>query len=146
MVGDLTGMVAMLAFWAFLAAVIIVPTYLRHRDRTQMQETLRIALDKGANLPPELVTALQSSVTVRAMPTREGDLRRAIVLIAVGLGIVLLGFGLWYGLMSVSDDGAYITGGSVAGAGAIPMMIGVAYLILWATGANKSKSVTTSQS
>ena len=35
--------------------------------------------------------------------------------------------------MSVADEGAYITGGSVAGAGAIPGLIGVAYLILWLT-------------
>jgi hypothetical protein len=35
--------------------------------------------------------------------------------------------------MSVSDTAAYITGGSIAGAGAIPGLIGVAYLILWIT-------------
>lgn len=146
MIGEITGMVAMLAFWAFLTAVIVVPIYLRHRDRSQMQETLRMALDKGASLPPELVTALQHSVTVRAIPTREGDLRRAIVLIAVGLGCVGLGYGLWYGLMSVDDMAAYITGGSVAGAGAIPGLIGVGYLVLWATGASKSKAADTSHS
>ena len=61
------------------------------------------------------------------------DLRRAMVLLAVGLGLCGLGYGLWYGLMSVSDTAAYITGGSIAGAGAIPGLIGVAYLILWIT-------------
>jgi hypothetical protein len=127
-------------FWSFLAAVILVPIYLRHRDRSQMQETLRTALEKGQTLPTELVTALQNSVTARTMPTREGDLRRAIVLIAVGLGFCALGYGLWYGLMTVDDTAAYITGGCTAGFGAIPGLIGVAYLILWAT---KSKTPTT---
>jgi hypothetical protein len=56
-----------------------------------------------------------------------------MVLLAVGLGLCGLGYGLWYGLMSVSDTAAYITGGSIAGAGAIPGLIGVAYLILWIT-------------
>ncbi|HEY5288698.1 MAG TPA: DUF6249 domain-containing protein, partial [Caulobacteraceae bacterium] len=99
----------------------------------QMQETLRIALDKGQTLPTDLVTALQSNISANSMPTPERDLRRGVVLIACGLGFVLLGYGLWYGLMSVSDEGAYISGGSVAGVGAIPGLIGIAYLILWAT-------------
>jgi len=120
-------------FWSFLAAVILVPVYLRHRDRSQMQETLRTALEKGQTLPTELVTALQNSVASKTMPTREGDLRRGIVLIAVGLGLALLGYGLWYGLMTVDDTAAYVAGGCTAGAGAIPGLIGVAYLILWAS-------------
>ena len=61
----------------------------------------------------------------------ERDLRRAVVLIAIGLGLCCLGYGLFFGLSSVDDTAAYITGGSVAGAGAIPGLIGVAYLILW---------------
>jgi hypothetical protein len=135
--GDAIPIVGTVFFWTFLAAVILVPIYLRHRDRNQMQQTLRTALEKGQTLPTELVTALQNSVASKTMPTREGDLRRAVVLIAVGLGFCLLGYGLWYGLMTVDDTAAYITGGCTAGVGAIPGLIGVAYLILWAT---KSKT------
>lgn len=134
---DVIPIVGTVFFWTFLAAVILVPIYLRHRDRSQMQETLRAALEKGQTLPTELVTALQNSVTARTMPTREGDLRRAIVLIAVGLGLCGLGYGLWYGLMTVDDTAAYVTGGSTAGVGAIPGLIGVAYLILWASKSKK---------
>ncbi len=134
---DVIPIVGTVFFWTFLAAVILVPIYLRHRDRSQMQETLRTALEKGQTLPTELVTALQNSVTARTMPTREGDLRRAIVLIAVGLGLCGLGYGLWYGLMTVDDTAAYVTGGSTAGVGAIPGLIGVAYLILWASKSKK---------
>ena len=130
---ELVPIVATIFFWSFLAAVILVPVYLRHRDRSQMQETLRTALEKGQTLPTELVTALQNSVASKTMPTREGDLRRAIVLIAVGLGFCALGYGLWFGLMTVDDTAAYVTGGSTAGIGAIPGLIGVAYLILWAS-------------
>jgi hypothetical protein len=134
--GEWIGMVGTVFFWSFLAAVILVPIYLRHRDRSQMQETLRTALEKGQTLPTELVTALQNSVASKTMPTREGDLRRGIVLIAVGLGLSALGYGLWYGLMTVDDTAAYIAGGCTAGAGAIPGLVGVAYLILWATKRN----------
>ena len=114
---------------------IWIKSYFSARDRAQLHETLRVAYEKGQPVPPELIESLQSKVsaTSASLSTPERDLRRAVVLIAVGLGLCGLGYGLWYGLMSVSDEGAYITGGSVAGAGAIPGLIGIAYLILWAT-------------
>jgi hypothetical protein len=125
-------MVMGVVFWFFVAAVILVPIYLRYQDRQRMHETLRIAFEKGQPVPPELITALQSNIAPRRPTTPENDLRKAIILIAVGLGLCGLGYGLWYGLMSVNDIAAYVTGGSVAGAGAIPGLIGVAHLVLWA--------------
>ena len=136
---DFTGMVVGVAFWAFLAAVVIVPRILKSRDRAKMYETLRVAYEKGQPVPPEMIAALQTNVEPR-MATPERDLRRAIVLIAVGLGLCCLGYGLYYGLSSVNDIAAYTTGGSVAGAGAIPGLIGVAYLILWLTRRNAPKA------
>ena len=130
---DFSGMVATVAFWAFLAAIVIVPRVLKYREQARMHETLRVAYEKGQPVPPELIDALRSNAPMRLESTPERDLRRAIVLIAVGIGMGLLGYGLWYGLESVEDTAAYVTGGSVAGAGAIPGMIGVAYLILWAS-------------
>ncbi len=133
MVGDVTAMFEGLAFWTFLAVVILVPIWLRHQDRQRMHDTLRIAFEKGLPVPPELITALQSNIAPRRPSTPESDLRRGLVMIAIGLGLCGLGYGLWYGLMSVSDTAAYITGGCTAGFGAIPGLIGVAYLVLWAT-------------
>ena len=130
---DFGGVIMGVAFWAFLAAIIIVPRVLKHQEQMRMQDTLRVAYEKGQPVPPELIEAMRSREPLRIESTPERDLRRAIVLIGVGLGMALLGYGLWYGLSSVSDEGAYISGASVAGAGAIPGFIGVAYLILWAT-------------
>lgn len=130
---NLTGMVLGIVFWVFVASIIIVPIYLRYRDRGRMHDTLRMAYEKGQPVPPELIAALQSNVAPPTPSTPERDLRRAVILISVGLGLCGLGYGIWYGLMSVSDTGAYISGGSIAGMGAIPGLIGVAYLILWAT-------------
>ncbi|MDQ2859948.1 MAG: DUF6249 domain-containing protein [Pseudomonadota bacterium] len=127
---DFTGMVLGVAFWVFVGAIIIVPRILKSRDRARMHETLRMAYEKGQPVPPELIAALQTNAAP-PMDTPERDLRRAIVLIAVGLGLACLGYGLYYGLSAVNDIAAYTTGGSVAGAGAIPGLIGVAYLILW---------------
>jgi hypothetical protein len=131
---DATGVLVTLIFWTFVGAVILVPMYLKSRDKQRMYETLRLAYEKGQPVPPELIAALQTNAPSGSMvSTAERDLRRAMVLLAVGLGLCGLGYGLWYGLMSVSDTAAYITGGSIAGAGAIPGLIGVAYLILWIT-------------
>jgi hypothetical protein len=131
---DMTAAIVPTVFWIFVGAVILVPIYLKSRDRQKMYDTLRVAYEKGQPVPPEFIAALQNNAAPTAMlSTPERDLRKALILIAVGLGLCALGYGLWYGLMSVSDTAAYISGGSVAGAGAIPGLIGVAYLILWLT-------------
>jgi len=132
-VSDITGVLVTAIFWGFVAAVVLVPLYLRYRDRGRLHETLRIAYEKGQPVPPELIDALKSGITPTRPWTPESDLRRALVLIGVGLGLAGLGYGLWYGLMTVNNIAAYVTGGCVAGAGAIPGLIGVAYLVLWAT-------------
>ena len=47
---DLIPIVGTIMFWSFVASIILVPIYLRHRDRVQMQETLRVAIEKGQTL------------------------------------------------------------------------------------------------
>jgi hypothetical protein len=119
-----------------IIAVVLGPVWIRSyfsaRERAQLHETLRVAYEKGQPVPPELIESLQSKVE-SPITTPERDLRRAIVLISVGLGLALLGYGLWFGLMAASDTAAYIVGGAVSGAGAIPGLIGLAYLILYLT-------------
>ena len=132
------GALIPMGVFVMIIAIVVGPIWIRSyysaRDRAQLHETLRVAYEKGQPVPPELIESLQAKVgssSAASIPTVERDLRRAVVLIAIGLGLVGLGYGLWYGLMSVSDEGAYITGGVVAGSGAIPGLMGIAYLILW---------------
>jgi hypothetical protein len=118
-----------------IVALVIGPLWIRSyfaaQERSRLHETLRVAYEKGQAVPPELIQSLQTSVSERPISTPDRDLRRAIVLIAVGLGLCGLGYGMYFGLNSASEEGAWITGTSIAGAGAIPGLIGVAYLILW---------------
>jgi hypothetical protein len=120
-----------------IIAVVVGPIWIRSyfvaRERAQIHETLRVAYEKGQPVPPELIEKLTSSVarTSTASGASDADLRRAVVLIAVGLGLVGLGAGLGYGISFASDTGGAVTGGIVAGAGAIPGFIGLAYLVLW---------------
>jgi hypothetical protein len=125
-----------------IIAVVVGPIWIRSyfnaRERAQMHETLRVAYEKGQPVPPELIEKLtRSSTRPSSMDSgSDADLRRAVVLIAVGLGLVALGAGLGYGISMGSAEGGAITGGIVAGSGAIPGFIGLAYLVLWLTRRN----------
>jgi len=72
---DMTGMVLGVVFWLVVAAIVIVPIYLRYQDRGRLHETLRVAFEKGQPLPPELITALQNQVPPNRPSTPERDLR-----------------------------------------------------------------------
>ncbi|MGA0601180.1 DUF6249 domain-containing protein [Caulobacter sp. KR2-114] len=118
-----------------IIAIVIGPSWIRSyyasRERERMHETLRTAYEKGQPVPPEMIAALQTremDTPVSMASSSERDLRRAVVLIAVGIGLGGLGGGFHYAL---DGDAGRIVGGIIAGAGAIPGMIGVAYLVLW---------------
>jgi hypothetical protein len=126
-----------------IIAIVIGPLWIRSyfaaRERAQLHETLRVAYEKGQPVPPELIEKLTANTTTRqsyggsssSSSGPDADLRRAIILIAVGLGLAGLGWGLFWGFMYVNPIPAGIIGGSTAGAGAIPGFIGLAYLVLW---------------
>jgi hypothetical protein len=126
-----------ITFILMIVFVVLGPiwiiNYFKARDRAQMHETLRVAYEKGQPVPPELIASLQAPPPAETapQPSVDSDLRRGIVLVAVGLGLVGLGYGFWYGFMIINEIPAYLIGGMVAGSGAIPGFIGLAYLILW---------------
>jgi hypothetical protein len=128
--GMVAGVLQSLLFWGFVAAIILVPRYLKSRERQRLYDTIRAAYEKGEAPSPEVLAGL-AGVEKADLPPADRDLRRAIVLIAVGLGLVGVGAGLGYGLSFASETAGGIVGSIVAGAGAIPGFIGVAYLILW---------------
>jgi hypothetical protein len=120
---------------ALVLGPIWISAYFKARDRAQLHETLRIAYEKGFSPPPELVEKLTSDVgRLPSDGAVDRDLRRAIVLIAVGVGLMGLGALLGFGIGFASPTGGAVAGGAIAGAGAIPGFIGVAYLILWMVG------------
>jgi len=143
-VGAVSDVLKFVIFWSFVAAIFLVPRYLKSRERSKLLDTLKVAYEKGQPVPPDLIEALQRgdvpSVRSTEISTSESDLRRAIVLISVGVGIALLGYGLYWGISYASDEGGAITGAAVAGCGAIPGLIGVAYLVLWLARRQPGKS------
>ena len=125
-----------------IIAIVIGPVWIRSyfaaRDRDAMQATLRVAIEKGQPLPPELIAAMSASTTPEVLRGPTTDLRRGVVSVSVGIGICFLALGLWFGLSSIaSSEVGNIVGGAVAGGGAIPLLIGLAYLLLWSMRRNE---------
>jgi hypothetical protein len=137
MLEDTIGMMVPIFGIFMIIAVVVGPIWIRsyyqEKERQQLHETLRVAYEKGQPPPPELIDKLTSGarIEVGSSSTGESDLRRAVVLIAVGLGLAGLGFGLGHGIGIADHTAGWIVTGAIAGSGAIPGMIGIAYLLLW---------------
>ena len=98
--------------------VVALVTYYRFRRRREVQETIRLAIEKGQELPAEFLETISSP---KEQPKKDQDLRRGIVLIAVGVGIAAFGF-------LVGEENAMRP---LLGIGSIPFLIGLAFTALW---------------
>ncbi len=134
----LTGTLVPIAFFAMIAAIVVVPQILKSRERARLHDTLRTAYEKGQPVPPELIEALQGNRTV-SLPTdrSQSDLRTGIIWLFVGLGFVGIGAAFYAGLYNVG--GATETFGTFAAIGAIPFFIGLAFLVLSFFGRTKAR-------
>ena len=101
-----------------IGGIIMLITYFRFRRRREVQETIRIAIEKGQELPTEFLETISSP---KNRPKKDQDLRRGVVLTAVGLGIGAFGF-------LVGEVDAV---GPLMGIGSIPLLIGLALTALW---------------
>ena len=122
-----------LAFFAMIAALVLVPDYFKSKDRARLHETLRIAYEKGQPVPPELIQALQSgNLATKDVNRSDKDLRAAVVLIGLSLGLVGMSFALG------QLEGGEARYGLLAAA-AIPGFIGLGFLVLWYFNRDKPK-------
>ena len=101
-----------------LTVVFSLLFWFRYRARHEMQETLRVALDKGQDLTPEIIDRLGHP---KAAPDK--DLRLGVIWLAIAAGLALCG-------VAIPDDSGEALRGVLAGA-AFPFAIGVAYMILY---------------
>lgn len=123
---DFIPIIAILAVFGSLTAIVVGPSYLKTRERRDMQKTVRAAIDKGQPLPPEVIDAL-SKEAARNLPSRTRDIRRGIIWLAVGVGIAA--FGLINDFSNETGWGDH-AGDGLLGVAAIPVTVGIAYLIL----------------
>lgn len=104
---ELVPVVVPVAFFAMLIGIIALALYGNFRRDRLRHETLRNAIAQGAHIPPELITPAKNPIA---------DLRRGVVLLAVGVGLTIL---------IVATTG--LAGGAWA-TGSIPILLGCAYL------------------
>jgi hypothetical protein len=128
-IGALIGPLVPISFFAMIAAIVVVPQILRSRERARLHETLRSAYEKGQPVPPELIEALQGN---RALPLpndrQRSDLRTGVIWLFVGLGFIGIGGLFYWGLYNVG--GSIETFTTFAAIGAIPVFVGLAFLVL----------------
>ncbi len=106
------------------ALIVGLAFWLRFRTREGMQQTIRLALDKGQELSPELVDRLG-----HPKAPKNKDLRLSLLWLAVAVGLALCG-------AAVPDPSGDAFRGCLAGA-AFPFAIGVAYFMIWRFSGNE---------
>lgn len=107
-----------------IISIVLVPVWLKSRERREMQATLRASIERGQTLPPDVIDAL-SRENIKPAPTAARDLRVGVILLAVAIGI-----GTTFGYMGYyfGDDARDFMGfGAWA---AIPGAVGLAFIVL----------------
>ena len=112
--------------FAAITAIIFGPTYLKSREKREVQATVRHAIDKGQAQPPELIDAMTKDVASK-LPSRTRDLRRGVIWVAVGVGIAAFGM---LSELGWNDRDVEMLGNGLLGVAAIPFTIGVAFIVL----------------
>ena len=89
----------------------------RYRTRSDMQATIRTAIDKGQELSPEIIDRLG-----KPQSPKDQDLRVAMIWMAIALGLGVFGF-----MIPEHDNEAQQV---FTGIAAFPFFISIAYLIM----------------
>ncbi len=108
-----------------IGLVIFVLSFFRYKTRQATQKTIRLALEKGNEMTPELLASL-----AEPKPSVSKDLRRGLVSLSIGIGIALFGF-----ILGEEDALRPMIGISM-----FPVFIGIAYLVLWQLGKREKQS------
>ncbi len=101
-----------------IAAVLMVGLWLRFRTRDAMQQTIRLALDKGHELTPEIIDRLG-----HPKASKHKDLKLGIIWLSIAVGLALIA-------VAVPDPSGHALRGTLAGA-ALPFAIGLGYLVVY---------------
>lgn len=112
------------ALFSIAPVIVLVVMYFNSRRNAEMQQTVREAIAQGKELTPETIKAL--GVRPRS---KYCDLRRGIVLIAVAVAFLILGYGAQY-TAGIHTSEAVGVVPAMAGVAAFPGLIGLAYILM----------------
>ena len=123
---DMTPILIVAIVFSAITAIIFGPSYLKSREKREVQQTVRHAIDKGQDLPPELIDAMTKDVASK-LPSRTRDLRRGVIWLAVGIGFAAFSY---LSNLGWSDHDMQEATGAMFGLAAIPVTIGLAFIVL----------------
>ena len=123
---ELTPILIVAIVFSAITAIVFGPSYLKSREKREMQTTIRHAIDKGQDLPPELIDAMTRDVASK-LPSRTRDLRRGVIWLAVGIGFAAFSYLSNLGWNDHDMEGA---SAAMMGLAAIPATIGLAFIVL----------------
>ena len=124
---DMTPILIVLIIFSAITAIIFGPSYLKSREKREIQETVRHAIDKGQQLPADLIDAMTKDVASK-LPSRTRDLRRGVIWLAAGIGIAA--FSVLSDLGWDNGNDWHEIGSGMLGIAAIPVTIGLAFIVL----------------
>jgi hypothetical protein len=100
-------------------AIVGLVAYFRARKQKQLHDTIRLMIEKGLAIPPELLRPPVAAEEVSEADKNDDPrtaLRQGLFLVAVGLGVCLW---LW-----IASNDSW-------GLGFIPLLIGLSFLAEW---------------
>lgn len=114
-----------IVLFAGLTIVLCLFFLFRYKTRSEMQATIRTALDKGQELTPEVIDRLGTP-----KPPKNKDLRISLIWFALAVSFAALGFAI------PEDDKEALR--VFLGLAVFPLSLGVAYFVMWRFSDNKS--------
>ena len=123
---DMTPILIVAIVFSAITAIVFGPSYLKSREKREIQATVRHAIDKGQDLPPELIDAMTRDVASK-LPSRTRDLRRGVIWLAVGIGFAAFSY---LSNLGWSDHDIQEATAAMMGLAAIPVTIGLAFIVL----------------
>jgi len=115
----LVAIVAITLIFGMPVFIVIAVMYGRHKRRAMVHESVNKLIDSGQEIPPEI---FEEATGAAKDPRKKG-----IMLVAVGLGLFAF-------LSAIGDS-------KVGTIGLIPLMIGLAHIVIWKTDPNRNTEV-----
>lgn len=119
-VEGIIGTMIPIFFFGMIAAIVIVPRYFKSLERQKVAETLKVAIEKGQPLPPEVVDAIAKDA--KLPPSSGRDLRTGIIWLGVALGLAAFGIAIGF----EEPDATF----PMMAFAAFPGFIGLAFIVL----------------
>jgi Domain of unknown function (DUF6249) len=112
-------LVAIVSVFGSITAIIVIPIWLKSRERVRMQDTVREAIERGQTLPADVIEAIARGA--KPLPSRTRDIRKAVIFLAIA-GVIVV-----WGVLDQAHGG-WVDPSAWYGFAALPGFIGLAFL------------------